>query len=131
MEKGKFIWGHGDLKSVDEDTFNRVAKLYNSTNVKPYKSCCMCLNCCNCDEEDQQIAVNIAQRVYDSFFATNNNDEELLQKVVKSFLALCKKSLQEGELLTKQLFCSSKMRFFDLLIVNGKFSEAQIKKFFN
>ncbi len=128
MAEDKFIWQKGDVELVDESAFKKGATLYNTNNDKPYRCCEVISRCLECDEEDQSIAIVIAQKVYDSFFATSNGDEVLLQKVLKSYVNLCKKVLPEDIILTKQLFCCTKMKLFDLLLNNGKFSEQQIKR---
>lgn len=128
MANDKFIWQKGDVKLVDESSFKNGAKLYSVDESKPYKCCALTSVCVECDEEDQSVAISLAQKVYDSFFATSESDEVLLQKVMKSYVALCKKVLPADIVLTKQLFCCAKMKLLDLLIKNGKFSEQQIKR---
>lgn len=128
MANDKFIWQKGDIRLVDESSFKNNAKLYSVDESKPYKYCFLNSACVECDEEDQSVAVSLAQKVYDSFFATSNADEALLQKVMKSYVNLCKKILPGDMVLTKQLFCCAKMKLFDLLLKNGKFSEEQIKR---
>lgn len=128
MENDKFIWQKGDIRLVDESSFKNSARLYNSDVSKPYRCCYLNSVCVECDDEDQNIAVSLAQKVYDSFFVASNANEALLQKVMKSYVSLCKKSLPNDIVLTKQLFCCAKTKLLDLLLKNGKFSEVQIKR---
>ena len=129
MSNDKFIWQQGDVKIVDESSFLKNAKLYDDSNDKPFMCCHSASVCYECDEEDQHIAIHLAKRVYDCFFATSDNNEELLNKVINSYVNLCKKLLVEDCVLTKQLYCCSKMQLLDMLVKNGNFTPQQIKSY--
>ena len=128
MANDKFIWQQGDIEFVDEADFNKEATLYDLEGSKPFSTCALKKDCLLCDEEDQKIAVLLANKIYSSYFNDNKKDADLLGKVLKSYISLCQKLLPQEIVLTKELYCCAKMHFLNIFLLNHVFSLNEIKE---
>ena len=127
MANEKFIWKQDEIEFVEEEAFNKSATLYNYDETKPFFVCEFNSECLFCDEEDQELAQLLADKIYKSFFE-ETKDLALIKKVINNCIALCKKLLPENIVLTKQLYCCVKMRLLNVLFLNNKISQQEIKE---
>ena len=96
----KFIWKTDDIKIMSEEEFSKSAIMYNSKS----EICARNTYCTKCDNEQKQIAMQIANNIFNTFFVSQPYDESIFRRVMKNLSALCKKSTEEKCVLTKELY---------------------------
>lgn len=127
MANNKFVWEEGDINFLTEEEVNESVNRYNPDNEKPFYACFLNTGCPSCDEDDQKTGKLLAERIYESYFK-GDADKVLLGKVLQCYVDLCKKLLPSTVILTKQLYCAARVQFLNMLLLNHKFTEAEIKE---
>ena len=96
----KFIWQSGDLKIMSEEQFADNAIIYGSKSV----ICTENIHCSKCDIGQKQIATQVAENIFSTFFVSQPYDESVFRRVMKNLSALCKKATEGKYSLTKELY---------------------------